>query len=131
MNWDDAALWLAIGLTGNALFFSRFLVQWIASERAGRSYVPVAFWWLSIAGSLVLLVYAIHRRDPVFTLAFLPNCVVYVRNLVLIRRERRERAERPIEVRPDWTEQGVEPDSRVASRRRAAREAPEAPSRSA
>jgi lipid-A-disaccharide synthase-like uncharacterized protein len=86
MDWNDSPLWLAIGLTGNAAFFSRFLVQWIASERAGRSYVPVAFWYLSIAGSLILLAYAIHRRDPVFTLAFLPNCVVYVRNLVLLRR---------------------------------------------
>jgi lipid-A-disaccharide synthase-like uncharacterized protein len=92
MDWNDAAIWLAIGFTGNALFFSRFLVQWIASERARRSYVPVAFWWLSIAGSLILLVYAIHRRDPVFTLAFLPNCIVYVRNLMLIRRERARRA---------------------------------------
>lgn len=90
MDWNDAAIWLALGFAGNALFFSRFLVQWIASERARKSYVPVAFWWLSIAGSLVLLIYAIHRRDPVFTLAFLPNCVVYVRNLMLIRRERRE-----------------------------------------
>jgi lipid-A-disaccharide synthase-like uncharacterized protein len=61
-------------------------VQWIASERAGRSYVPVAFWWLSIAGSLMLLAYALHRRDPVFILAYLPNCVVYVRNLMLIHR---------------------------------------------
>ena len=94
MDWNDAGVWLLIGFAGNALFFSRFLVQWIASERARRSYVPVAFWWLSIAGSLVLLLYALHRRDPVFTLAFLPNCVVYVRNLMLIRREQRERAER-------------------------------------
>jgi lipid-A-disaccharide synthase-like uncharacterized protein len=86
MDWNDSPLWLAIGLTGNAAFFTRFLVQWVASERAGRSYVPVVFWYLSIAGSLILLAYAIHRRDPVFTLAFLPNCVVYVRNLVLLRR---------------------------------------------
>jgi len=97
MDWHVPSFWLAIGFAGNAIFFARFLVQWIASERARRSYVPVAFWWLSIAGSLILLVYAIHRRDPVFTLAFLPNCVVYVRNLVLIRRERRERAERAAE----------------------------------
>jgi lipid-A-disaccharide synthase-like uncharacterized protein len=97
MDWHDASFWLAIGFAGNAVFFSRFLVQWLASERAGRSYVPVAFWWLSIVGSLVLLLYAIHRRDPVFTLAFLPNCVVYVRNLMLIRRERRERERRPVE----------------------------------
>jgi len=86
MDWSDSPLWLAIGLAGNAAFFARFLVQWVASERAGRSYVPVVFWYLSIAGSLILLAYAIHRRDPVFTLAFLPNCVVYVRNLVLLRR---------------------------------------------
>lgn len=86
MDWSDSTLWLAIGLTGNAAFFSRFLVQWIASERAGHSYVPIAFWYLSIVGSVILLAYAIHRRDPVFTLAFLPNCVVYLRNLILIRR---------------------------------------------
>lgn len=96
MDWTDGTLWLAIGFTGNALFFSRFLVQWIASERAGRSYVPTIFWWLSIAGSIVLLLYALHRRDPVFTLAYLPNCVVYVRNLMLIRRERRAKAPAPI-----------------------------------
>ncbi len=95
MDWNDARIWLAIGLTGNALFFSRFVVQWVASERAGRSYVPVVFWWLSIAGSLVLLLYAIHRRDPVFVLAYLPNCVVYVRNLMLIRAERRRIASVP------------------------------------
>ena len=88
MDWHDRPLWLVFGLLGNALFFARFLIQWIASERAGRSYVPIAFWHLSIIGSLVLLAYAIHRRDPVFTLAFLPNWVVYVRNLVLIRRHR-------------------------------------------
>lgn len=95
MDWHDTKIWLAIGFAGNALFFSRFLVQWLASERAGRSYMPIAFWWLSIAGSLILLAYAIHRRDPVFTLAFLPNCIVYVRNLMLIRAERRRIASVP------------------------------------
>ena len=93
MDWKDASFWLVIGFAGNAIFFMRFMVQWVASERAGRSYVPIAFWWLSIGGSLVLLLYAIHRRDPVFTLAFLPNCVVYVRNLMLIRKERRKVAQ--------------------------------------
>jgi lipid-A-disaccharide synthase-like uncharacterized protein len=97
MDWHDGMFWLAIGLAGNAVFFSRFVVQWLASERAGRSYVPVSFWWLSIVGSLVLLLYAIHRKDPVFTLAFLPNCVVYVRNLMLIRRERLRPAEPALE----------------------------------
>ncbi len=91
MDWHDSKVWLSIGLIGNALFFSRFMVQWIASERAGRSFVPDSFWWLSIAGSVVLLLYAIHKRDPVFTLAYLPNCIVYVRNLMLIRKEARMR----------------------------------------
>jgi len=108
MDWKDASFWLLLGLTGNALFFSRFVVQWIASERRGRSYVPVAFWWLSIAGSLVLLVYAIHRRDPVFTLAFLPNCVVYVRNLMLIRKERRALA-RMVVIEPAPAAEGLPP----------------------
>jgi len=84
MDWSDTPLWLAFGLLGQAAFGSRFLVQWIASERAGRSYVPLSFWYLSIAGSLVLLIYAIHRKELVFLLAYLPNCVVYTRNLMLI-----------------------------------------------
>ena len=92
MDWHDSKIWLSIGLIGNALFFSRFMVQWIASERAGRSFVPDSFWWLSIAGSVVLLLYAVPKRDPVFTLAYLPNCIVYVRNLMLIRKHARERA---------------------------------------
>jgi lipid-A-disaccharide synthase-like uncharacterized protein len=86
MDWSDTPPWLAFGLIGQAAFFSRFLVQWLASERAGRSYVPKAFWYLSLAGSLILLVYAIHRAEPVFLLGYLPNSLVYVRNLMLIRR---------------------------------------------
>jgi len=89
MDWSDSVWWIAFGLLGNAAFFSRFLVQWIASERAGRSLVPIAFWWLSIAGSVILLIYAIHRADPIFVLAYLPNAFVYTRNLVLVRRDRR------------------------------------------
>jgi len=87
VEWQDDLGWLAFGLVGNALFFSRFLVQWIASERARDSVVPVSFWWLSIAGSLVLLIYAVHLGNPVFVLAYLPNALVYGRNLVLIRRQ--------------------------------------------
>ena len=93
MDWSDSVYWIAFGLLGNADFFSRFLVQWIASERAGRSLVPIAFWWLSIAGSVILLIYAIHRADPIFVLAYLPNAFVYTRNLVLVRRDRRQEAE--------------------------------------
>jgi lipid-A-disaccharide synthase-like uncharacterized protein len=87
MDWSDSSYWIAFGLLGNAAFFSRFLVQWVASERAGKSLVPVTFWYLSIIGSLILLIYAIHRGDPIFVLAYLPNAFVYTRNLVLVRRE--------------------------------------------
>lgn len=80
LTWDA---WFVIGFVGQAIFFSRFLVQWVASERRGVSYVPRAFWWLSIGGSLVLLAYGLHRRDPVFILAYLFNCLPYARNLML------------------------------------------------
>jgi lipid-A-disaccharide synthase-like uncharacterized protein len=86
MDWNDSLPWLAIGLVGNAAFFSRFLVQWVASERAGESYIPMSFWYLSLVGSLILLVYAIHRAEPVFLLGQLPNAFVYVRNIMLIKR---------------------------------------------
>ena len=86
MDWTDDPRWLAAGLLGNALFFSRFLVQWLASERAGVSYVPRVFWHLSLIGSAFLLAYALHRRDPIFVLAYLPNGFVYLRNLALLRR---------------------------------------------
>lgn len=87
MDWGDTPFWLAFGLMGNAAFASRFLIQWIASERAGESIVPKAFWYLSLVGSLILLIYAIHLQNIVFTLAYLPNGFVYVRNLVLVQRK--------------------------------------------
>lgn len=77
-------LWLGIGLFGQALFSMRFLVQWLRSERAGRSVVPIAFWYLSLGGGLLLLSYAIHRRDPVFIIGQLTGVIVYLRNLQLI-----------------------------------------------
>jgi lipid-A-disaccharide synthase-like uncharacterized protein len=86
MEWSDAPLWIAIGLTGQAAFFSRFLVQWIASERAKRSVVPISFWYLSLLGSLVLLIYSIHRKEPIIALGYAPNAFVYLRNLALLRR---------------------------------------------
>ena len=94
VNWGDTPFWLTFGLLGNAAFASRFLVQWIASERARESVIPKAFWYLSIVGSLILLFYALHVKNLVFTLAYLPNCVVYVRNLVLIERKERQLAQR-------------------------------------
>ena len=88
--------WIAFGLAGQLLFTARFLVQWIVSEKARRSTVPVAFWWLSIGGGLILLAYAIYRADPVFILGQSMGLVVYLRNLSLIRQERRaDRDARP------------------------------------
>lgn len=80
--------WLAVGMLGQLIFASRFVVQWIASEKAGRSIVPVIFWYLSIGGSLMLLSYAIYRRDPVFILGNAGGFLIYCRNLWLIRKNR-------------------------------------------
>ena len=82
------SFWLILGFTAQLLFSARFLVQWIASERAGRSVVPLAFWFLSILGGLLLLSYAIRRRDPVFIAGQAMGVGVYARNLVLIWRSR-------------------------------------------
>ncbi len=76
--------WVVLGLTAQLAFSMRFIVQWIASERAGRSYVPVAFWYLSIFGGAMLLSYAIYRQDVVFILGQSMGVIVYSRNLVLI-----------------------------------------------
>jgi len=70
----------------------RFLVQWLASEKAGKSVIPLAFWWFSIGGGLLLLVYALYRRDPVFILGQGFGVFVYLRNLQFVLRERRKGA---------------------------------------
>jgi lipid-A-disaccharide synthase-like uncharacterized protein len=88
MEWQDSLFWVIFGLAGQAAFFSRFLVQWIASEREGRSVIPLAFWYLSLSGSLTLLIYAIHRQEPIFALGQSVGGIVYVRNMVLLKRER-------------------------------------------
>lgn len=80
--------WYLLGFVGQALFFSRFLVQWLASERAGRSVFPVAFWYLSLSGGLTLFVYALHLRDPVFILGQSAGTFIYLRNLYFLRREK-------------------------------------------
>lgn len=81
--------WVIVGLGGQLLFTARFLVQWIASERAGRSIIPMAFWYFSISGGIILLAYAIYRKDPVFILGQLTGVFIYLRNLWLIRGEKR------------------------------------------
>jgi lipid-A-disaccharide synthase-like uncharacterized protein len=83
--------WIALGFVAQGLFSARFIVQWIVSERAGKSVVPVAFWFLSVAGGTSLLAYAIWRKDPVFILGQASGLVVYSRNLFLIYRERGRR----------------------------------------
>lgn len=79
-------VWIAIGFLGQGFFSARFLVQWLASERRKTSVIPKAFWFLSLAGSAVLLAYAIHRRDPVIIAGQLPGLFIYTRNLWLIYR---------------------------------------------
>ena len=81
--------WLILGFGAQALFASRFLVQWIASEREGRSVIPVSFWFISLAGGIMLLAYAIWRKDPVFILGQTTGAFIYTRNLVLIFREKK------------------------------------------
>lgn len=81
--------WVTLGLTAQLSFSARFIVQWIASERAGRSYVPVAFWWISIVGGLLLFSYAIYRQDVVFIVGQSFGLIVYIRNLVLIHKEQK------------------------------------------
>jgi len=80
--------WLLIGFGGQALFMARFVLQWLTSERQRRSVIPVSFWYLSIAGALVLLAYAVHRHDPVFVVGQVLGVGIYLRNLQLIRGER-------------------------------------------
>ena len=81
--------WLILGFFAQALFASRFIVQWIASERAGESVMPEVFWLLSLAGSSLLLAYAIKQRDPVFILGQSSGFLVYLRNLHLIKRKKK------------------------------------------
>ena len=76
--------WLAFGLIAQLLFTARFLVQWISSERAGQSVVPMAFWFFSMGGGALLLVYALYRRDPVFIAGQALGLVVYLRNVYFI-----------------------------------------------
>ncbi|MEC7351885.1 MAG: lipid-A-disaccharide synthase N-terminal domain-containing protein [Planctomycetota bacterium] len=77
-------MWVSVGLFGQALFTGRMLVQWLASERLRRSTIPVAFWWMSLAGATMLLAYFIWRRDIVGVLGQGLGWIIYVRNLGLI-----------------------------------------------
>lgn len=95
-HWD---LWVLFGMVGQMVFGSRFVIQWIASERRKSSYIPPVFWWLSVIGGIITLTYAIHKHDPVFTIAQSIGLLVYVRNLMLIY-SHRSQAEPHADERP-------------------------------
>ena len=80
--------WKIVGWIGNAVFFSRFFVQWYVTEKKKQVVIPVGFWWLSLVGSLLLLIYGLHRRDSVFIFAYLFTWIPYIRNLVIHYRHR-------------------------------------------
>lgn len=81
--------WIVVGLIGQIMFFSRFIVQWIASEKKGESVIPYSFWILSLAGGSLLTFYAFHIKDPIFFLGSLLNIFIYSRNIILINRKER------------------------------------------
>ena len=81
-------LWLVVGFAGQAMFTMRFGVQWIASERKKKSIIPLAFWYFSLSGGIILFSYAVYRRDPVFILGQSFGIVIYIRNLYFIYKNR-------------------------------------------
>jgi lipid-A-disaccharide synthase-like uncharacterized protein len=84
-------MWLAFGLIAQLLFTARFLVQWIASEKAGKSVIPLSFWIFSMAGGLMTLVYGVARREPIIIIGQALAIIIYIRNLSLINQERRQK----------------------------------------
>lgn len=86
---EQTTLWLIIGFTGQFLFSMRFIIQWLHSEKHKKSLIPVAFWFFSIGGGIVLLTYAIYREDPVFIAGQAGGLLIYFRNLYFILQERK------------------------------------------
>jgi lipid-A-disaccharide synthase-like uncharacterized protein len=87
INYD---VWILVGFIAQLMFFGRFFIQWIVSERKGESTVPLAFWIFSVLGGSLLLIYAIHRRDPVFIFGQAGGLVIYTRNLMLIYKKKQQ-----------------------------------------
>ncbi len=83
LNLSTETIWIVIGFIGQGLFFMRFFIQWLASEKEGRSVIPYAFWYFSIGGSAILLTYAIWRQDPVIILGQSTGLFIYLRNIYL------------------------------------------------
>lgn len=79
--------WVMIGFVGQGMFFMRFFLQWLASEKAGDSVIPKSFWYYSLGGGVTLFLYALYRQDPVFILGQSTGLFIYARNLYLIRRK--------------------------------------------
>ena len=94
-------LWLGIGFLGQAMFFMRFFIQWLQSERQRRSVIPVVFWYFSLAGGVLLLAYAIYRKDPVFILGQSTGVLIYMRNLYFITQEKRTKQTADIDIDED------------------------------
>lgn len=85
-------IWIIIGFIGQSLFFGRFFVQWLVSERQKKSVIPNSFWYFSIAGGLTLFIYALYRQDPVFILGQSLGLLIYIRNLYFIHKRGNEAA---------------------------------------
>lgn len=80
---NPQCLWLIIGFTGQFVFALRFFIQWLESEKAKKSIIPLSFWYFSVLGSIILLAYAIHRKDPVFIVGQSLGSFIYIRNIIL------------------------------------------------
>ena len=91
LNNYPETIMIVIGFGGQTLFAARFIIQWLSSENAGRSVIPVAFWYFSISGGLVLLTYAIWRQDPVIIAGQSVGVLIYARNLYFINKEKEEK----------------------------------------
>lgn len=113
------SVWVLIGFLGQAVFTARFLVQWLVSEKKRDSVMPVAFWWLSLVGGVILLSYVIHRRDPVLIVGQGMGLVVYVRNLMLVERAKRRAAKRASRLKAESGHEASSPrPHRVDAERR-------------
>ncbi len=105
--YNTTTIWVGFGLIAQAMFFLRFLVQWVASEKVGESVIPVSFWWLSLLGGFMLLGYSIYRRDPVFILGQSTGTLIYLRNIWLIYRRK------PAESQPELTQEIAQPQKEI------------------
>jgi len=87
MLFEGYNFWLILGFFGQFLFFLRFVIQWICSEKKGESIIPIYFWYFSIAGAIVILIYALHIKDPVFILGQGFALLIYIRNISLRKKQ--------------------------------------------